>query len=85
MYQTSQFDLIWARVTRVLSFLGGISIMVYETVWDKADRPWLYAAALGMMGLPVARAAENVLSRLSGAGSIQALPEDKTVGREKIS
>jgi hypothetical protein len=59
------FDLIWTRVVRVTSFVGGMAIMGYETIGDQSDRPWLYAAAIGMMGLPVARAAENVLSKLS--------------------
>ena len=71
----NSFDLIWARATRVLAFLGGFGIMVYETAFDKADRPWLYAAAVGMMGLPIARAAESVLGRMSTTGP-QVLPEE---------
>lgn len=63
-----RFDLIWGRMTRVLSFCVGLGIMVYETVGDSNDRPWLYAAAVGMMGLPVARYADNVLSKI-GASS----------------
>lgn len=61
----STFDLIWSRIVRVASFLGGMAIMGYETIGDHSDRPWLYAAAVGMMGLPVARAAEGLLSRFA--------------------
>lgn len=64
----SRFDLIWARIVRVSSFLGGMAIMGYETVGDHSDRPWLYAAAVGMMGLPVAKAAEGLLSKFATSG-----------------
>lgn len=60
------FDLIWGRVVRVVSFLSGLAIMGYETVGDHSDRPWLYAAAIGMMGLPIARVAEGVLGKIGG-------------------
>lgn len=60
-----RFDRIWARIVRVTSFVGGMAIMAYETGFDNSERPWLYAAAIGMMGLPVARAAERVLGKLS--------------------
>lgn len=76
----SRFDLLWARFTRASAFLIGSGIMVYETTADKSDRPWLYAAALGMMGLPVARAAEGVLARLGSSGpgtGGETLPEQK--------
>lgn len=69
----NRFDLIWMRVSRVLAFLMGMGIMGYETVADHSDRPWLYAAAVGLMGLPLARAAEDVLSRFGGSGP-QMLP-----------
>lgn len=62
-----EFDLIWSRMTRVVSFTAGVGIMMYETVADHSDRPWLYAAAIGMMGLPLARAAEGVLSKFGSA------------------
>lgn len=67
----TNFDLYWARLTRVLSFATGLAIMVYETIGDHSDRPWLYAAAVGMMGLPIARAAEAVLTRI---GSVESGP-----------
>lgn len=63
---SGQFDLIWARATRVASFFLGCAIMVYETIADRSDRPWLYAAAIGLCGLPIARAAESVLGKLGG-------------------
>lgn len=61
----SRFDLIWGRITRILSFFMGAGIMVYETIGDHSDRPWLYAAAVGLMGLPVARGAEGLLSKFA--------------------
>lgn len=63
----NRFDRLWAVFVRVTSFFLGSGIMVYETVKDHSDRPWLYAAAIGCMGLPVARAAENVLSRFGNS------------------
>ena len=77
----NNFDLIWARITRVMGFFGGLGIMVYETVADHSDRPWLYAAAVGMMGLPIARAAESVLTRIGSQGP-QEIPGEKA-GEEK--
>lgn len=71
------FDLIWGRVVRVMSFLGGLAIMAYETVGDQSDRPWLYAAAIGMMGLPLARAAENVLGKLGSTSDPAKTPGEK--------
>lgn len=62
------FEVIWSRVTRVSAFVGGLSIMGYETLGDKGERPWLYAAAIGMMGLPIARAAEELISHFSPHG-----------------
>jgi hypothetical protein len=73
----NNFDLIWARVVRVSSFIAGMAIMGYETIGDHSDRPWLYAAAIGMMGLPVARAAENILSKFGNSTDPGKLPGDK--------
>lgn len=64
----------------MLSFLTGIGIMVYETVLDRSDRPWLYAAAVGMMGLPLARAAESVLSRFGSSGGPVEIPPERKKG-----
>lgn len=63
----TRFDLIWARIVRVSSFVSGLAIMGYETIGDHSDRPWLYAAAIGMMGLPVARTAEGLLSKFASS------------------
>lgn len=73
----NRFDLIWGRLVRVISFFSGLAIMGYETIGDRSDRPWLYAAAVGMMGLPIARAAEGVLGKLSGTDKPVKLPEEK--------
>ncbi len=73
------FDRWWGRFVRSMAFLIGAGIMVYETVVEHSDRPWLYAAAVGMMGLPIARAAENIVSKFApgpkGPGSDDP-PED---------
>lgn len=82
------FDRIWGRFTRVATFCGGMAILGYETGFDKADRPWLYAAAVGLMGLPVARAAEDILSRFSTQGPTTLPPAthpDKRVTEETES
>lgn len=49
---------------RIIVFWLGVGIMVYETVIEHADRPWLIAAALGMLGLPVAQSLEQALSKM---------------------
>lgn len=64
----SKFDVIWPRVREVAAFIGGMVIMFFEAFKDKSDRPWLYAAAIGMMGLPVARYIETTLGKFSSAG-----------------
>lgn len=71
------FELLWARITRMVSFAVGVGIMVYETVADHSDRPWLYAAAIGMMGLPIARAAESLIAHWSPAGAPGSQPITK--------
>lgn len=73
----SGFDLIWARLVRVASFCGGMAIMGYETVGDHSDRPWLYAAAVGMMGLPIARTAEGLLSKFASSDQPAQEPKEK--------
>lgn len=64
---SAYFDALWPRMREVMGFVGGFGIMVFEALGDASDRPWLYAAAIGMMGLPIARVAENTLGRLSGS------------------
>lgn len=63
----SSFDVVWGRVTRVLSFLLGFGIGAYETVIDKSDRPYLLAFAAGLIGLPLARSVDALLSKLSNS------------------
>lgn len=57
------FEKAWNALTRVTAFIVGLGILVYETVFEHTDRPWLLAAALGLLGLPVARAAEQLLGK----------------------
>ncbi len=50
---------------RAAAAVMGIGIMGFETVLDHSDRPWIYAAAIAMMGLPVAQAGERLLGKIS--------------------
>lgn len=68
------FDRWWSRISRVVSFVLGIGILGYEAIGESSDRPWLYAAALSLIGLPVARAAESVLERFSSDSTPTELP-----------
>lgn len=61
----SNFDLVWSRVRQVVSFLLGVAIFGYETLGEHLDRPWLLAAATGLVGIPLARTAESALEKLS--------------------
>lgn len=58
------FDAIWARVVKIISFLMGIYIMYHETIVDKGQKPYLYAAAIAMMGLQVAETLEKLVEVL---------------------
>lgn len=60
----SKFDTVWDRVTKVISFLLGSGIGVYETVVDKSDRPYLLAFAAGLIGPPLARSLQAGLEKL---------------------
>lgn len=75
---SSRFDLFWPRFREVLAFGGGFGIMVFEAVGDLSDRPWLYAAAIGMMGLPIARYAEGTLTKFGSnkMGPTEPPPEE---------
>lgn len=79
------FDLIWSRFTRIFSFFLGSAIMAYETIADHSDRPWLYAAAVGLCGLPIARAAENILGKIGNTSTPQEEPPKLSERREKRS
>jgi hypothetical protein len=54
----------WPFLRDIIAFLGGLSIMAYETIAVNVDRPWLLVMAIGMMGLPFALR----LDRLIGNG-----------------
>lgn len=62
------FDDWWPRLQTVLSFVIGAAILGYTTVAQTTDRPWLIAAAIGCMGVPLARAAQEFLGRWVGPG-----------------
>lgn len=72
----TRWDALWLRLTRVLSFLGGMAIAFYETVADRSDRFWPYGIAAAMMGLPLAAAAQDALTRV--VNSRPARPEKPT-------
>lgn len=78
----SNFDLIWERVTKVLSFLLGVGIGVYETVLDRTDRPYLLAFAAALIGPPLARSFESGLSKLRSNAPTQ-LPKEPVATRKK--
>jgi hypothetical protein len=80
-----QFEIFWNRLIRVVGFLGGLAIMVSQVIGNHPDRPWLYAAAIGMMGLPIARAAETVLSKFGQAGQPMELPNEQSPDAESES
>ncbi len=44
----------WIVIRDILAFWGGLAIVFYETLYENVDRPWLFAVAIGMMGLPAA-------------------------------
>lgn len=63
----------WALIVRVLTFLTGAGIMFWQTVVEHVDRPWLIAAATGMMGLPVA----NIIGRALSTNGVLPTAEDE--------
>ena len=62
----ARYEAWWAFVARVLSFGGGLVIVLFETLYENVDRPWLLAAAIGMMGPAVAGAVADVLAAARG-------------------
>lgn len=68
----SKFDLILVRLTKVVGLVLGSGIFVYETIWDHNDRPYLYAAALVMMGLQFAEAISRLAGGISGLAAVLA-------------
>jgi hypothetical protein len=80
----SKFDQIWPRVREVIAFVGGLTIMFFEAFKDRSDRPWLYAAAIGMMGLPTAKYIENTLGRYTSSGPVEPPPEVPPPAQQQI-
>lgn len=53
---TRRWQLRLSRQTRdALTFLGGLGVVAWQTLAEKADRPYLLGAALAMLGLPYVR------------------------------
>jgi hypothetical protein len=53
---TRRWRLQLSRPARdALTFLAGLAIMGWETLAERADRPYLLGAALAMLGLPYVR------------------------------
>lgn len=61
------FDRLWAITVRWVSMLVGLAILIYEVFVDGAERPWLLACAMGMLGTPVAIGAERVAQEFGWA------------------
>jgi hypothetical protein len=81
------FDHIWNRVVKIGGFLLGSFIMYHEAITDKSQRPYLYAAALAMMGTQIGEAfskgfdmMEQFLSfyKTKGKGGGELPPESKS-------
>lgn len=53
----------------VVAFFGGLGILTFETIFEQADRPWLIAAALGLMGFPFASAVDKWLKAMPSPGA----------------
>ena len=56
----------WALIARVLAFLLGSGILVWQTVFEEADRLYLIVAAVGLCGPVVAQSVATVFSSLRG-------------------
>lgn len=82
----SKFDLIMVRATKVIGLALGSSIMIYETVADHTDRPYLYAAALLMMGLQIAETVDKAVSafgRTRSTSEVKTVPQPEPEGTDK--
>ena len=73
-----EFRAWWLVLRDVVAFVGGLGILIFETIFEQADRPWLIAAALGMMGFPFAAAVDKWLKGTSANGS-----ENRNGGRTR--
>jgi hypothetical protein len=49
-----------ARWQQPITFLGGMAILGYETLVEKADRPYLLGVAAMMIGLPIALGLDRI-------------------------
>ena len=58
-----RFDTFVGRARKILSLLMGFGVLAWETAVDHVDRPWLLAAALGLIFLPAASWAEILAAR----------------------
>jgi hypothetical protein len=76
------FDQIWLRVVKVGGFLLGAYIMYHEAFTDGSDRPYLYAAALAMMGTQIGETFSNLMDK---ANEMISLKKKKGVGPEHKS
>lgn len=53
----------WARS---VAFVVGMSLIVWETVIDKAEHLIVYGPAFALTGLPVARGVERLIDAIGG-------------------
>lgn len=52
----------WRLTRSSVVFAVGIGGIIYETVKEKADRPWLLAVFAAMCGLPAASVGDDVIT-----------------------
>lgn len=52
----------WGPARSTVVFSVGIAGIVYETVREKADRPWLLAVFAAMCGLPAAAVGDDLIN-----------------------
>ena len=50
----SEIEAWWPLILRIASGTTGLAIIVWQTVVENVDRPYLIAGAITMMGFPVA-------------------------------
>lgn len=59
-------ELWWTLIGRILAFLTGAGILVWETVAESTDRLYLTVAAVGLCGPAVAQSVAAVFAAIRG-------------------
>lgn len=61
-----QAELWWALLTRVLSFILGSGILIWQTVFEKTDRLYIIVAGIALCGPAVAQSVATVFDSMRG-------------------